>query len=104
MSDSFVRDGGRRENEGLAPPGGETCSFTTSPVDGSHIPRRSTRPHRTGTSTYSGCHSVASDGIVNRDTGTGLLRMGCGSLSMSMGGICGSPIFGARRNVVEGIR
>jgi hypothetical protein len=40
---------------------------------------------------------------VERDTGTGLLRMGSGFPWLSMvGGICGWPIV-ARRHVVEGI-
>lgn len=65
-------------------------------------PRQDLRPDRTGASTYSGCHVVASDGIVKRDTGTGLLRMGTGTPSLSVvGGICGSPID-ARRQGVEG--
>jgi hypothetical protein len=69
----------------------------------SRNPPRSLRADRTGKSAYSGCHSVASDGIVNRDAGKRAVEDGNRLPVVSLvGGICGSPI-GARRHVVEGI-
>jgi hypothetical protein len=92
-----------RIDEGNAALGDERRSFTTSPMAALSYHQRHVRPDRSRPSAYGSCHLVASDGMVETGAGTGLLRMGRGSLSLSMGGICGSPIFGVRRHDVEGI-